>query len=498
MGQSVRGVRGATTATDNTREAITEATSQLVQSLLDVNDIVPEDIATVIFTVSPDLTAAFPAEAARELGLHDVPLLCATEIAVPSALPRCIRVLMHVNTTVPQKDIQHLYLREAQSLRPDLPNGVASAKEPSPRREVLRITPYVPGKSVEDARREFNFEGTFIKLASNENPLGPSPDAVAAGQEAVAAMHTYPDGAYVALRAALGAKWDVPPQSIIIGNGSDAIIKMIGEAYLQPGDEIVCADPSFSQYKFAADLAGARTVKVPLDDEWRHDLDAMAEAIGPRTKAVFVCNPNNPTGTVVTRDKFARFLERVPPTVLVVVDEAYGEYTTDDNASGRSFIEAPKAHVLVLRTFSKIYGLAGLRVGYGIARPEIIDVLRRVQEPFQLNAAAQAAALAALQDEEHVQVSRRANEEGKQYFYRRLDQLGMSYVPSEANFVFLNTAYDSREVVAQLLERGVIVRGGDAFGQSTWLRITIGTEAENERLFAALAEVTERMASPVM
>lgn len=497
MGQTVRGVRGATTAWANTPEAIAEATQELVQALIDANNIDPERVATVMFTTSPDLNAAFPAEAARQLGLQDVPLLCASEIAVPGGLSRCIRVLMHVNTDAPQGSIRHLYLRDAQSLRPDLPNGERRAAEPLPRPNVLRITPYVPGKSIEDARRELRFEGEFIKMASNENPLGPSPKAIAAAQQAVTEMHTYPDGAYVALRAALSAAWDLPTEQFIVGNGSDAIIKMIGEAYLQPGDDIVCADPTFSQYKFAADLAGARTVTVPVDSQWRHDLNGLADAIGPRTKAVFICNPNNPTGTIVPRDEFARFVNRVPEHVLIVLDEAYGEYTEPDGAFGRDWVDRGKHHVIVLRTFSKIYGLAGLRVGYGMARPEVIDVLRRVQEPFQVNAPAQAAAIAALQDAEHVEMSRRANEEGKRVFYERLQALGMSYAPSEANFVFFNTGYDSKEVCAQLLKRGIIVRGGDAFGQSTWLRATIGTETENERLFAALTDVTSSMASYV-
>lgn len=497
MQTAVRGVRGATSVADNTPEAITEATQQLVQALLGQNEIEPEQIAGIIFTVSPDLNAAFPAEAARQLGLHDVPLICAREIDVPDSLPRCIRVLMQINTTASQRDIRHLYLREARSLRPDLVNGATtvptvterqSGPGPRPRAAALRIEPYVPGKSVEDARREFNFAGEFLKLASNENPLGPSPRAVAAVADALSQMHTYPDGSSKALRDALSDFWSMPPGQFIVGNGSDGIIKMIGEAYLQPGDEIVCADPTFSQYGFAADLAGAHTVKVPLDGQLRHDLPAMADAIGPSTKAVFICNPNNPTGTTVTREQFAAFMDRIPSHVLIVIDEAYGEYAHADGLQGRDWVNSTEHHVIVLRTFSKIYGLAGLRVGYAIAPETIIDVLKRVQEPFQVNAAAQMAAIAALQDEEHVEQSRGMNEAGKQYFCDRLTAMGLDYASTEANFVFMNTGRDSREVCAQLLKRGIIVRGGDAFGQSTWLRATIGTPAQNARLFAALSE----------
>lgn len=497
---AVRGVRGATAAADNTREAIAEATQELVQQLLTVNDIETEHIVGIVFTVSSDLNAAFPAEAARGLGLHDVPLICAQEIDVPGSLPRCIRVFMQMNSTRSQRSIRHLYLREARSLRPDLTNGAfppaaAAALAPKPRAAALRIEPYVPGKSVEQARRELQFEGEFIKLASNENPIGPSPRAVRAVADAAAQMHTYPDGAYVELRNALSAYWDLSPEQFIVGNGSDAVIKMIGEAYLQPGDDIVCADPTFSQYEFAADLAGARTVKVPLDENLRHDLQALADAIGPNTKAVFICNPNNPTGTTVTEAEFSAFMERVPSHVLVVIDEAYGEYDAVDAWQGRSWVNSPEHHVIALRTFSKIYGLAGLRVGYGMAPAAVIDVLRRVQEPFQVNAAAQRAAVAALSDEGHVSDSRRMNDTGKRYFYEQLSALGLDYAATEANFVFINTGRDSREVCAQLLKRGIIVRGGDAFGQSTWVRITIGAADQNRRLFAALSEVLERSLS---
>lgn len=497
MGRMVRGIRGATSATGNTKAAVTDATQELMRALLDANDVRPEDIASIVFTTSPDLNAAFPAEAARALGLQDVPLLGAGEVAVPGSLPRCIRVLVHVNTAVAQSDIRHVYLRDAQKLRPDWANSAPGLEQPRPRPETVRIQPYVPGMSVEDARRQFGFKGSFVKLASNENPLGPSPAAVAAAGEALARAHTYPDGAHRRLRQRLGEKWGLSPDSFIVGNGSDGVIKMIGETYLQPGDDIVCADPTFSQYEFAANLFGARTIKVPLDGNWRHDLPRMAEAIGPRTKAIFVCNPNNPTGTAVTRDQFAAFMERVPRRVLVVLDEAYAEYTDSERAFGREWVEETDRYVIVLRTFSKIYGLATLRVGYGMARPEIVDALRRVQEPFQVNGPAQAAALAALDDEEHLETSRRTNDEGKAYFYERAQALGLEWAPTEANFVFVKTGHDSRHVAAGLLERGIIVRGGDAFGTPDWLRITIGTREENERLFGALAEVLGRMASYV-
>lgn len=490
MQRAVRGVRGATTAADNTVAAMTSATQKLVQALLEQNDIDLEQIAAILFTVSPDLDATFPAEAARKLGLHHVPLMTATEIDVPNSLNRCIRVLMLINTNVAQRDIRHVYLGEARTLRPDLAaDDNSKPSRPQPRAATKKIEPYIPGMSIEDARREYDFYGEFVKLASNENPLGPSPRSVAAVADALREMHTYPDGAYKMLRDALSRFWDLPPEYFIVGNGSDGIIKMIGEAYLEMGDEIVCADPTFSQYGFAADLAGARTVKVPLDRDLRHDLSAMADAIGPHTKAVFICNPNNPTGTTVTKEQFDAFMKRVPSHVLVVIDEAYGEYADENGLQGKDWVQRSDHHVIVLRTFSKIYGLAGLRVGYGIAPPIVIDTLRKVQEPFQVNAAAQLAAIEALQDEGHVRTSRRMNDEGRRFFYGKLAALGLQYVPTEANFVFFNVERDSREVCAQLLKRGIIVRGGEAFGLPTWLRVTIGTAEQNERLFDALSKV---------
>src|SRR5690606_25042080 len=495
---AVRGLRGATTAIANTPEAISAATQELVQALLAENQIDPEDIASIIFTVSSDLNAQFPALAAREMGLHQVPLLCAQEIDVPGSQSRCIRVLMHVNTHRRQAEMRHVYLREARALRPDLPGNGAAARDgapagqqdgpPRPRPALARIEPYQPGKPIDEVKRELGLDDV-VKLASNENPLGPSPKAVQALKGALDQLHIYPDGAFVDLRQALSRRVGLPPEQIIVGNGSDGIIKLLAEAYLEPGDEIVCAQPTFSQYAFAARLMGAREVLVPLK-EMRHDLEAMAAAIGPRTKAVVICNPNNPTGTTVTEAELGAFMEKVPRHVVVVLDEAYQEYVeTPDTVQGRQWVDRQGHNVLVLRTFSKIYGLAALRVGYCMGPAPGIAALKRVQEPFQTNALAQMAALAALSDEEHVSESRRVNQEGKRYFYRRLEELGLKYVPTEANFILIDVGRDSRAVFQELLRHGVIVRAGAAFGLPTHLRVTIGTQEQNERFFAALAAV---------
>jgi len=498
---AVRGLRGATTAIANTPEAISAATQELVQALLAENQIDPEDIASIIFTVSSDLNAQFPALAAREMGLHQVPLLCAQEIDVPGSQSRCIRVLMHVNTHRRQAEMRHVYLREARALRPDLPGNGAAARDgaaagqqdgpPRPRPALARIEPYQPGKPIDEVKRELGLDDV-VKLASNENPLGPSPKAVQALKGALDQLHIYPDGAFVDLRQALSRRVGLPPEQIIVGNGSDGIIKLIAEAYLEPGDEIVCAEPTFSQYAFAARLMGARDVTVPLVD-MRHDLQAMADAIGPRTKAVFVCNPNNPTGTTVTAQEFAAFMERVPRHVLVVVDEAYQEYVDDPSATwGREWVDHPDRHVLVLRTFSKIYGLAALRVGYALGPAAVVAELKRVQEPFQVNALAQLAARAALDDEAHLERSRQVNRAGKEFFYQRLEALGLPYVPTQANFVLIDVQRDSRQVFQQLLHHGVIVRAGAALGLPTHLRVTIGTEAQNQRFFQALEAVLQQ------
>lgn len=362
---------------------------------------------------------------------------------------------------------------------------------PACRETILSIKPYVPGKPIEEVQRELGIKDV-IKLASNENPLGPSPDAVRAIQEAAERVYLYPDGNCYYLKNALAEKHGVSPENIIVGNGTDEIIKMLAEAYLNPGDEIVVADPTFSEYEFAALVMAGRAVKVPCRS-FRHDLKAMAAAITPKTRLVFICNPNNPTGTIVGQMMLDNFLKEIPPSVLVVLDEAYADYVTAEHyPDSLAYVRYGRPNIIVLRTFSKIYGLAGLRVGYGVAVPEIIKNLNRVREPFNVNLVAQAAAIAALKDEAHYRKSREVNIEGKQYLYEQFTAMGLAYVPTETNFIFVDVNRDSRDVFQEMLKQGVIVRTGDIFGYDTYLRVTIGTPRQNERFIKALREVLGR------
>lgn len=359
------------------------------------------------------------------------------------------------------------------------------------RREILEITPYVPGKPIEEVQRELGIKDV-IKMASNENPLGPSPQAVRVIGEAAARAHIYPDGNCYYLKEALSESLGVKTDQLIIGNGSDEIIKLFAEAFFRPGDEVIVADPTFGEYAYAAHLMGAKVVKVKSDKGLGHNLPQMAEAVTERTKAIFVCNPNNPTGTMNTREEWETLLKEVPPHVLIVSDQAYLEYTDDPSyPDGVEYINDER--VLVLRTFSKIYGLAGLRIGYGVGSSGLIASLNRVREPFNVNLVAQAAAIASLSDQEHVVRSREVNKRGKSQLYRGLRELGLEYLPSQTNFILFETPYPSKDVFQALLKRGVIVRTADIFGLSRHIRVTIGKEEENERFLHSLREVLSRL-----
>jgi len=348
---------------------------------------------------------------------------------------------------------------------------------------IKNITPYKPGKPIEELERELGISGS-IKLASNENPLGPSPKAVTAIKKAVAVLNRYPDGSGYYLSQALAKKYDVDISQLILGNGSNELIELVVRTFVQPGDEVISADPSFVVYKMITQAAGGTNVIVPLKDN-RHDLDAMADRITEKTKIIFIANPNNPTGTMNTTAEMDRLMNHAPDHVIVAVDEAYYEYVTRaDYPDSLDYLKAAK-NVLALRTFSKIYGLAGLRIGYGITTPEIAEPMNKVRQPFNTNSLGQIGALAALADRKHVERSIAINSEGKQFLYQSFDRLGISYLPTETNFILFEAPIGGPELYDTLLKTGVIIRpmGGKK------LRVTIGLPDENKRFVNELEKV---------
>lgn len=350
---------------------------------------------------------------------------------------------------------------------------------------IKNITPYVPGKPIEELERELGISGS-IKLASNENPLGPSPKAMTAIKKAVEGLNRYPDGSGFYLSQALAKKYGVEISQVVLGNGSNELIELLVRTFVQPGDEVVSADPSFVVYKMITQAASGVNVVVTCKD-MRHDLDAMAERITPKTKIVFIANPNNPTGTINTTIEMDRFMSRVPDHVIVAVDEAYFEYATHaDYPDSLDYLKENK-NVVALRTFSKIYGLAGLRIGYGITTAEIAELLNKVRQPFNTNSLGQIGALAALSDRKHVEKSVAVNNEGKQFLYHSFQRLGVSYVPTETNFILFESPWDAKELYNALLKTGVIIRPMGA----KRLRVTIGLPEENARFVAELEKIVK-------
>src|SRR5689334_3186378 len=339
--------------------------------------------------------------------------------------------------------------------------------------DIQSLNPYVPGKPIDELQREFGLT-RVIKLASNENPLGPSPKAVAALAGAQHLLHRYPDGSAYQLRQAIADRWKVSGGQVILGNGSDEILGLLARTFLTPGDEAVMADQTFVIYKMEVTAAHGKPVIVPLAN-WTHDLESMVRAVTPRTKLLFLCNPNNPTGTMVRGEVVSRLMATVPEDVIVVFDEAYYEYVRDPLFPDTLAYVKEGRNAIVLRTFSKIYGLAGLRIGYGISTPEINGLLNRVRAPFNANSLAQRAALAALDDDEHVTNSRAVNAAGMEQVGQGLRTLGFAPIPSQANFLYFDVKRDGRQVFELLLREGIIVRHIEV----TMLRVTIGRDEEN-------------------
>ncbi len=345
------------------------------------------------------------------------------------------------------------------------------------------LVSYEPGKPIEDVARELGLEPSeIIKLASNENPLGPSLKALVAMREACERAHFYPDGGSYYLREAIAQKFGFERGNIILGCGSNEVIEFIGKAFLNPGDDIIAARHAFVVYKLMATLFGARTIEVP-DPGFAHDLEAMLAAITPKTKEIFIANPNNPTGTLVSQDQIDRFMARVPDHVIVVFDEAYYEFLPEPPDTLKYVREG--RNVVVLRTFSKIQGLASLRIGYGIAKQEIIEVLGKTRQPFNSNGIAQAGALAGLRDEEHQQRTREITWQGRDYLQGAFADLGLEFVPSHANFVLVRVG-DGKGTFNTLMKKGVIVRDMTAYGLPEWIRVSVGTMPQNERFLAEL------------
>ncbi len=345
------------------------------------------------------------------------------------------------------------------------------------------LVSYEPGKPIEDVARELGLEPhEIIKMASNENPLGPSPKALEAMRDAVERSHIYPDGGGYYLREAIAEKFALKRENVILGCGSNEVIEFVGHAFLRPGDEIITAKHAFVVYKLMATLFGATTVEID-DPNYTHDLDAMAAAITPRTREIFIANPNNPTGTLVSQEAIDRFMAKVPDHVVVVFDEAYYEFL-ENPPDTLKFVREGR-NVIVLRTFSKIQGLASLRIGYGLGPADLIGVLQKTRQPFNVNGIAQAGALAGLQDEAHQTRTREITIQGRDWLQAEFAQLGLEFVPSYANFVLVKVG-DGKMVFSALMKKGVIVRDMNAYGLPEWIRVSVGTMEQNRRFMAEL------------
>ena len=360
-----------------------------------------------------------------------------------------------------------------------------------PKKNILHLPVYQPGKPIEDVKRELGLE-EVIKLASNENPIGYSPKAKAAMLDEIEQLHLYPDGASVELTAVLAQKLGVADKQIIFGTGSSDIILMICRAYLTSADETVMADETFSQYKHNCEVENAKIVEVPLKDGV-HDLDGMLAAITERTKVLWICNPNNPTGTIVKHDQLVKFLNEVPHHVLVVLDEAYREYVRDEQFTDGVQLIEQFPNLVVLRTFSKVYGLAANRIGYGVGNAEVIRNINQVREPFNTGRLAQVAAKASLHDDKFLARSVAANSAGLDYLHAQFDRLGLTYFEGHGNFIMVDVRTPSMQIFDLLLRKGFIVRAGWKH-YPTWIRVSVGKEEENAKFIAALEQVLTELA----
>ncbi|MBV7507132.1 histidinol-phosphate transaminase [Bacillus sp. sid0103] len=352
--------------------------------------------------------------------------------------------------------------------------------------QLLQLTPYQPGKSIEAVKRQYNLD-KIVKLASNENPFGCSAHALEALQSNQTSLAIYPDGYATTLRETLSAFLQVDGEELIFGNGSDNLIQIISRALLHPNSNTIMATPTFSQYKHNAVIEGATCIEVPLVNG-EHDLEAMMEAIDDQTNVIWLCSPNNPTGTYIPESNLLAFLEKVPTDILVVLDEAYYEYVVAEDYYDSVKLARKYENLIVLRTFSKIYGLAALRIGYGVANRSIIKALEPAREPFNVNSLGQLAATAAIIDQEFINNCKVKNRQGLEQFYEFCRKYNLEYYPSQTNFILIDCKMDGDQVFQYLLEKGYIVRSGKALGFPNGVRITVGSFEQNEGVLNALGE----------
>jgi histidinol-phosphate aminotransferase len=344
---------------------------------------------------------------------------------------------------------------------------------------VKEMNRYKAGKSIEEVREEFGLE-KIVKLASNENPLGPAIQVIDAIQSEAKNISLYPDADSRELKFALSEKYELDQEKIFLGNGSDEILDLLMTLILTPGDEVIQGNPAFIKYELAVKSRGGSSIKVPLDENHRHDLEAMESEITDQTKAILICNPNNPTGTMLKKEEIESFLERISDEILILVDQAYLEYiTAEDFFDGVELLDQ-HSNLMLMRTFSKAYGLAGLRIGYALADPELIDYLNRIRGPFNINRLAQKAATTALKSESHLEICQNLNEKEKNFLYQKFEELDLDYIKTQSNFIMVDTKMPADDVFRKLQQQGVIIRSGNQFGMDSWIRVTIGTRADNE------------------
>ncbi|HEA46803.1 MAG TPA: histidinol-phosphate transaminase [bacterium] len=366
------------------------------------------------------------------------------------------------------------------------------------RKSILEIKPYKPGKPIEEVKRELGLR-EIIKLASNENTLGPSSRTIKALRDYLPKIYLYPEDSCFYLKKELAKRLKVKMENLIMGNGSDEIMELIPKTFLNPGEEVIYGHPSFLIYEIVTKIMGGKPVPISLKD-YTYDLKGIVMAITRKTKIIFVCNPNNPTGTMVSEEEIRAFLKRVPERIIVVLDEAYKDYVERRDFPNSIGLLKEYKNIIILRTFAKIYGLAGLRIGYGIAREEVIDLLSKVRLPFNVNSLAQAAALASLKDKEQVKKTRRMNREGKRFLYAAFESLGLEYIPTQTNFILINlspacsgTRRSGEKICRELLIKGIIIREMSAWGLNNYIRVTIGREEENKKFIQALRKALEVM-----